>query len=101
MHAAIRAEVMETIGRVYDSQWYILGEELTQFEQAYSRFNQVAHTVGVGNGLEALTLILRALNIGPGDEVVVPSNTYIATWLAVSHVGATPVPVEPELATSN
>ncbi|MGI4862338.1 MAG: DegT/DnrJ/EryC1/StrS family aminotransferase [Janthinobacterium lividum] len=101
MHAAIREEILAVMGRVYDSQWYILGQELAQFERAYSKFNQVAHTVGVGNGLEALALALRALNIGPGDEVLVPSNTYIATWLAVSHVGATPVPVEPELATSN
>lgn len=101
MHAAIRAEVLESMARVYDSQWYILGQEVTQFEQAYSEFSQVAHTVGVGNGLEALTLALRALSIGRGDEVLVPSNTYIATWLAVSRVGATPVPVEPDLATNN
>lgn len=101
MHEAVREEAMAALGRVYDSQWYVLGEELAQFEQEYSQFNQIAHTVGVGNGLEALTLALRALGIGPGDEVLVPSNTYIATWLAVSHVGATPVPVEPDPATSN
>jgi len=101
MHAAMRAEALEAMRRVYDSQWYVLGPEVAQFEQAYSEFNQVAHTVGVGNGLEALALALRALGIGPGDEVLVPSNTYIATWLAVSHVGATPVPVEPDPATSN
>lgn len=101
MHVALRREVMAAIEQVYDSQWYILGQQLTQFEQAYSAFNSVAYTVGVGSGLEALTLALRVLNIGPGDEVLVPANTYIATWLAVSHVGATPVPVEPELATSN
>jgi dTDP-4-amino-4,6-dideoxygalactose transaminase len=101
MHTAIRDETLEVMRRVYDSQLYILGPEVVKFEQAYSRFNQVAHTVGVGNGLEALTLILRALGIGPGDEVLVPSNTYIATWLAVSQVGATPVPVEPDPATSN
>lgn len=101
MHTAIREDMLATIVRVYDSQWYVLGEEVRQFEQEYSAFNQVAHTIGVGNGLEALTLTLRALGIGPGDEVIVPSNTYIATWLAVTHVGATPVPVEPELATSN
>ena len=87
--------------RVYDSQWYILGPEVARFEQSYSEFNQVAHTIGVGNGLEALSLALRALGIGPGDEVLVPSNTYIATWLAVSQVGATPVPIEPDIATSN
>ncbi|TVT38616.1 DegT/DnrJ/EryC1/StrS family aminotransferase [Hymenobacter setariae] len=101
MHAAIRDEVLEAMCRVYDSQWYILGPEVVHFEQAYSDFNQVKHTVGVGNGLEALALALRALSIGPGDEVLVPSNTYIATWLAVSQVGATPVPVEPDPATSN
>lgn len=101
MHAALRADALAALARVYDSNWYVLGEEVAQFEQEYSQFSHTAHTVGVGNGLEALTLALRALHIGPGDEVLVPSNTYIATWLAVSHVGATPVPVEPELATSN
>ncbi|AMR27106.1 aminotransferase [Hymenobacter psoromatis] len=101
MHAALREEMLAAMTRVYDSNWYVLGQEVAQFEQAYSEFSQVKHTVGVGNGLEALTLALRALGIGSGDEVIVPSTTYIATWLAVSHVGATPVPVEPELATSN
>lgn len=101
MHAAMRAEALEAMARVYDSQWYVLGQEVTQFEQAYSEFNRVAHTVGVGNGLEALVLALRVLGIGPGDEVLVPANTYIATWLAVSQVGATPVPIEPDPATSN
>jgi dTDP-4-amino-4,6-dideoxygalactose transaminase len=101
MHAAIREEVLAAMSRVYDSQWYVLGKEVTQFEQAYSEFNNVAHTVGVGTGLDALTLALRALSIGPGDEVLVPSNTYIATWLAVSQVGATPVPIEPDPLTNN
>jgi dTDP-4-amino-4,6-dideoxygalactose transaminase len=101
MHAAVRAEALAAMTRVYDSNWYVLGEEVAQFEQEYSQFSGVAHTVGVGNGLEALTLALRALGIGPGDEVLVPSNTYIATWLAVTHTGATPVPVEPDPATSN
>ncbi len=101
MHAAVRADVLAALDRVYDSNWYVLGEEVTQFEQEYSQFSGVAHTVGVGNGLDALTLALRALGIGPGDEVLVPSNTYIATWLAVTHAGATPVPVEPDPLTSN
>lgn len=101
MHATIREEALVALSRTYDRQWYILGEELALFEQAYSEFNKVAHTIGVGNGLDALTLAFRALGIGPGDEVLVPSNTYIATWLAVSHVGATPVPVEPDPATNN
>lgn len=101
MHAAVREEVLDAMRRVYDSQWYVLGPEVAQFEKAYSAFNRVAHTIGVGNGLEALALALRGLGIGPGDEVLVPSNTYIATWLAVSQVGATPVPIEPDPATSN
>ncbi|WP_231590771.1 DegT/DnrJ/EryC1/StrS family aminotransferase [Hymenobacter terrenus] len=87
--------------RVYDSYWYVLGEEVRQFEQEFSAFNQVSNTVGVANGLDALVLALQVLGIGPGDEVIVPSNTYIATWLAVTHVGAMPVPVEPEPSTSN
>jgi len=99
--APIRAEMLAAMTRVYDAQWYVLGEEVAQFEQAYSQFNEVGHTVGVGNGLDALALALRGLGIGPGDEVLVPSTTYIATWLAVTQVGAVPVPVEPELATSN
>jgi dTDP-4-amino-4,6-dideoxygalactose transaminase len=86
---------------VLGSHSYVLGEEVRQFEQEYSHFNQVTHTVGVANGLDALVLALRALEIGPGDEVIVPSNTYIATWLAVTQVGATAVPVEPDPATSN
>ena len=100
-HAPLRAALMEAFTRVLDSSWYVLGEEVQQFEQEYAAFNQVAHTVGVANGLDALALALRALGIGPGDEVIVPSNTYIATWLAVTQVGATPVPVEPDPATSN
>ena len=92
---------MAALGRVYDSYWYVLGDEVKNFEKAYSAFNQVPHTVGVANGLDALVLALRVLEIGPGDEVIVPSNTYIATWLAVTQVGATPVPVEPDSATSN
>jgi len=87
--------------RVYDSEWFVLGEEVLQFEQQFAAFNEVAYCVGVANGLDALALSLRALSIGPGDEVIVPANTYIATWLAVTQVGATPVPVEPRATTSN
>jgi dTDP-4-amino-4,6-dideoxygalactose transaminase len=101
MHAAVREASLKAMSRVYDSQWYILGSEVAQFEKAYSEFSGVKHTIGVGNGLDALVLALRALGIGPGDEVLVPSNTYIASWLAVSQVGATPVPIEPDIATSN
>lgn len=100
-HAPIRAEILAAQARVYDSYWYVLGEEVKQFEAEYSAFNRVTHTVGVANGLDALVLSLRVLGVGPGDEVIVPSNTYIATWLAVTQVGATPVPVEPDPATSN
>ena len=71
------------------------------FESEFAAYCGTRHCVGVGNGLDALALILRALEIGPGDEVIVPANTYIATWLAVSHVGALPVPVEPDETTYN
>jgi dTDP-4-amino-4,6-dideoxygalactose transaminase len=100
-HAPLRDAMTAAFSRVYDSYWYVLGDEVKQFEQEYAAFNQVAHTVGVANGLDALVLALRVLGVGPGDEVIVPSNTYIATWLAVTQVGATPVPVEPDPATSN
>lgn len=100
-HVPLRSAMLDAFARVYDSTWYVLGEEVRQFEQEYAIFNQVAHTVGVANGLDALVLALRALGVGPGDEMIVPSNTYIATWLAVTQVGAQPVPVEPDPATSN
>lgn len=87
--------------RVMESGWYILGAEPAEFERRWAEYCGAAHCVGVGNGLDALELILRAMDVGPGDEVIVPSNTYIATWLAVSDVGATPVPVEPDPRTYN
>ena len=88
-------ELKQAFDRVLHSGWYIQGNELAAFEQEFSRFCQTEHAIGMGNGLEAIHLILEAYGIGPGDEVIVPSNTFIATWLAVSHTGATPVPVEP------
>ena len=97
----LKSELDGAYFRVMNSGWYILGEEVEAFEKAYARFCGVRHCIGMGNGLEALHLILRAYGIGPGDEVIVPSNTYIATWLAVSQVGAVPVPVEPERHTYN
>ncbi|ALD21446.1 DegT/DnrJ/EryC1/StrS family aminotransferase [Hymenobacter sp. DG25A] len=97
----IRADVQAATMRVFDSQQYILAEEVRQFEAEYAAFNQVPHCVGVSSGLSALHLALVALGIGPGDEVLVPSNSYVATWLAVSYVGATLVPVEPDEATFN
>lgn len=81
--------------RATRSGWYIGGGEVDAFEQQFAAYVGANHCVGLGNGLDALTLSLRALDVGPGDEVIVPSNTYIATWLAVSAVGATVVPVEP------
>jgi dTDP-4-amino-4,6-dideoxygalactose transaminase len=101
MHIKIREEMQLAFQRVYDSHWYIQGKELEAFELEYARLNQTQHSIGVSNGLDALVLSLRALNIGIGDEVIVPSNTYIATALAVSHVGATPVFVEPRMETYN
>ncbi len=87
--------------RVMESGWYILGEEVEAFEREFAAYCGSKYCIGLGNGLEALHLILRAYGIGEGHEVIVPSNTYIATWLAVSYAGATPVPVEPDLRTYN
>lgn len=87
--------------RVMDSGWYIMGEEIEAFESEYATYCEAAHCITVGNGLEALHLALCAMGVGPGDEVIVPSNTYIATWLAVSKCEATPIPVEPIEATYN
>ena len=97
----LKPEIDAAVHRVLDSGWYILGLEVEAFEAEWAAYCGANHAVGVANGLDALTLALRALEIGPGDEVIVPSNTYIATWLAVSAVGAKPVPVEPDLATHN
>lgn len=97
----IKPEIDAAIQRVLDSGWYILGPEVEAFEADWATYCEAKHAVGLANGLDALTLALRALDIGPGDEVIVPSNTYIATWLAVTQVGATPVPVEPDPATYN
>lgn len=87
--------------RVMGSGWYILGEEVEAFEREFAAYVGTRHCVGVGNGLEALQLILMGYGIGAGDEVIVPANTYIASWLAVSYTGATPVPVEPNPETYN
>lgn len=94
-----RAEFHQAFDRVLDSGRFIQGSELESFEHEFAAYCEVAHCVGVGSGLDALHLTLRAWDIGPGDEVIVPSNTHIATWLAVSHTGAQPVPVEPRLDT--
>lgn len=96
-----KKEFHEALDRVLDSGWLVLGKELALFEQGYATYCGARFCVGVANGLEALHLVLRAWNIGPGDEVIVPANTFIATWLAVSYVGATPVAVEPDALTYN
>jgi dTDP-4-amino-4,6-dideoxygalactose transaminase len=97
----LKREIDGAVARVVNSGWYIGGQEVEQFESDYATYVGVAHCVGVANGLDALHLALRALGVSPGDEVIVPSNTYIATWLAVSQCGATPVPVEPDERTFN
>jgi dTDP-4-amino-4,6-dideoxygalactose transaminase len=96
IHAVQREDLLSAFERVLDSGRYVLGPELEAFEAEFAAYCGTPHCVGVANGLEALELVLRAWQIGPGDEVIVPSWTFIATWLAVSAVGATPVPVEPE-----
>ncbi len=88
-------ELEAAFKRVLQSGWYILGGETAAFEAAFAAYCRSRHAIGVANGLDAIFLILKACGIGPGDEVIVPSNTFIATWLAVSDCGATPVPVEP------
>ena len=96
-----KAETLSSFENFFNSSWYILGQQVKKFEEEYSLFNKVKYCVGVSNGLDALHIALRALGIHKGDEVIVPSNTYIATALAVSYVGATPVFVEPDINTYN
>jgi dTDP-4-amino-4,6-dideoxygalactose transaminase len=100
-YLALQADIDAAVSRVLDSGWYIQGPEVTDFETAYARYCGAAHCVGVASGLDALILALRALDIKAGDEVIVPSHTFIATWLAVSAVGATPIPVEPDMQSYN
>lgn len=97
----LRDELDAAYRRFMESAWYVLGKEVAAFEEEYAAYCEAGHCVGVAHGLDALHLALRALGCGPGDEVIVPSNTYIATWLAVTQVGATVVPVEPDPATFN
>ncbi len=98
-HDALGPALDEAFRRVREQAWFVTGQELEAFEAEFASYCGAAHAVGVANGLDALHLLLRAYEIGPGDEVLVPSNTFIATWLAVSYAGATPVPVEPDPAT--
>ena len=92
----LKEELDEVYSKFMTSGWYVLGKEVKLFEEEYAAYCGVKYCIGVANGLDALYLALRGYNIGTGDEVIVPSNTYIATWLAVSQTGATPVPVEPD-----
>lgn len=98
-HEALQSELEDAAARVIRSGWFIRGQEVAAFEEEWAGYLGCAHAVGVSNGLDALSLSLRALGVGPGDEVIVPSNTYIATALAATHVGATPVFVEPRMDT--
>jgi dTDP-4-amino-4,6-dideoxygalactose transaminase len=99
VNSALRNEMLKSFQRVYDSNWYILGKNLELFEKEYAEFSKVNYSIGISNGLDALYLSLKALDIGVGDEVIMPSNTFIATALSVSYTGAKPVFVEPDLKT--
>ncbi len=99
MHKPIEKELEQCYKEVFDSQWFIQGRKLEQFEREFAEYCQTDYCVGVGNGLDALRLILQACDIGEGDEVIVPSNTFIATVLAISYTGASPVFVEPDIST--
>ncbi len=101
MHGEIKQDLMNTFEKVLDGNYFILGQECERFERSFAEYCGTKYCLGVGNGLNALELILRAYGIGTGDEVIVPSNTYIATALAVSNVGASPVFVEPDIDTYN
>jgi dTDP-4-amino-4,6-dideoxygalactose transaminase len=97
----IRSELDEAVARVMNAGWFVLGPEVEAFEAEWASFVGTTHAVGIGNGLDALELALRGLDIGPGDEVIVPSHTFVATWLAVDRTGATVVPVEPDPSSYN
>lgn len=97
----LKCQIDTSVSRVLSSGSYILGQEVDSFECNFAKYTDSTYAIGVANGLDALHLGLKALDIGIGDEVIVPSNTFIATWLAVSQCGAIPVPVEPNLSTSN
>jgi len=100
-YAELQDELDAAAARVMASGQFIIGPEVTAFEDEFAAYCGARHAIGVGNGLDALRLILLGHGVGPGDEVLVPSNTFIATWLAVTQAGATPVPVEPEPLTHN
>jgi len=95
-HALIQDAVTESLKNSFEKNWYILGDDLKKFEAEYARFSNVDYCFGVGNGYDALSIALRACDVGSGDEVIVPAHTYVATWLAISNCEASIVPVEPE-----
>ena len=97
----LREELDAAYHRVMDSGWYLLGDELNHFEQEFADYCETKHAIGVGNGLDALALILEAFDIKNGDEVLVPGHTFVATWLAVTNVGAKPVPIDIDESTYN
>ena len=101
MEKELDADLRAAFERVYTRSWYIEGQEDAAFEKAFAEYCGTKYCIGVGNGLDALVMALKALGVGAGDEVIVPSNTYIATALAVTYVGATPVFVEPDIHTFN
>jgi len=101
MHAELENEMVDAFKKVYRNGWFIRGEECVAFEKEFAEWNGISYCVGVSSGLDALSLSLRALDIGKGDEVIIPSNTFIATALAVTSVGATPILVEPDEVTYN
>lgn len=97
----IKPEILRSFEEFFDRSWYVLGDSVKKFEQEYAIFNNVDHCIGISNGLDALHIALKTLEIGPGDEVIIPSNTFIASALAVSYTGAKPVLVEPDKDTYN
>jgi len=98
-NALVHDAITESLKHSFEKNWYILGDDLKKFEGEYAQFSNVEYCFGVGNGYDALSIALRACKVGPGDEVIIPAHTYVATWLAVSHCGASVVPVEPETET--
>lgn len=101
IHSELKLELDLAYERVLTANAYILGSELKQFEQQFAQYCESKYCFGVGNGLDALHLILRAMNIGSGDEIIVPACTFIASWLAISATGAKPIPIEPDERTYN
>ena len=101
MEKELDTQLRAAFTRVFENSWYIEGKEDEAFEKAFAEYCGTDYCVGCGNGLDALVLTLKSLGVGPGDEAIVPSNTYIATALAVTYVGAKPVFVEPDIRTYN